>query len=215
MDRRTSLTRKISILILFLAFSTVKAQTDNILWTSFQLQKNVSKKTTINIKPTLRYNDDISSYQNMSVDYFVKQKFGKAWSAQLLGRTWFLPSSPNRQFIWLDVALSKSIHKIKIDTRLRYHWALDINDRSDPDYFRWLTKFSFKNSSTIIPYIGIEPWFRTNTQNQFQRIRYESGFIWSLNTDISINLQYRHEESINLSPKRITNFILFNLLYKI
>jgi len=207
--------RKIAAIIFILTFSKITAQTDNVLWSSFQVQKSIAKNTTVNFKPIFRFNDDISSYQNMSADYFVKQKFTNGWSTQLLGRTWFLPNSPNRQFIWLDVALSKSIHKIKIDSRLRYHWALDINDRSDPDYFRWLTKFSYKNSSTITPYIGVEPWVRTNTQNQFQRIRFEPGFIWSINTDISMNLQYRHEESINLKPKRITNFIVFNLLYKI
>lgn len=207
--------RKIGVIILIFAFSKATAQTDNVLWSSFQLQKSISKNTTVHLKPIFRFNDDISTYQNMSIDYFVKQKFANGWSTQLLGRTWFLPSSANRQFIWLDVALSKSIHKIKIDNRLRYHWALDINDRSDPDFFRWLTKISFKNSSNFTPYIGIEPWLRTNTQNKFQRIRYEPGVIWILNPDISINLQYRHEESINLSPKRITNFIVFNLLYKI
>ena len=191
------------------------AQQDNVLWSSIQVQKNILKNTSLHIKPIVRFNDDISNYQNMSIDYFVKQKFEKGWSMQVLGRTWLLPSSPNRQFIWLDVALSKTIKRLKIDNRLRYHWALDINDRSDPDYFRWLTKFSFKNTSKFTPYVGIEPWFRTNTQNQFQRIRYEPGVVYVVNTRISMNLQYRYEESINLSQKRVTNFIVFNLLYKI
>ncbi len=192
-----------------------KAQQDNVLWSSFQLQKSIGKNTQINIKPIFRFNNDISRYQNMSIDYFVKQKFEKGWSTQVLGRTWFLPSRPNRQFIWLDLALSKTLKRLKFDNRLRYHWALDINDRSDPDYFRWLTKFSFKNNSKFTPYFGIEPWFRTNTQNQLQRIRFEPGVIYILNTDISFNLQYRYEETLNLNRKLIRNFIVFNLLYKI
>lgn len=207
--------RKICAIILIFIISKITAQTDNVNWTSFQLQKDVSKNTTINIKPTLRFDNDISSYQNASIDIFAKQKFTKGWSIQLLNRLWFIPDQSYRLFIWLDVAYGFKLNKIKIDNRLRYHWALDINDRSDPDYFRWRTKFSFLNKSKITPYIAIEPWFRMNKQNQFQRIRYESGINWKINNKYSLSVQYRRENIFNVSSKRFTNFLMLNLIYKI
>ncbi len=207
--------KKIILVVLLASTFSSKAQEFNVLWSSFQVQKDISKNISINIKPIFRFNEDISRYQNMSIDYFVKYKFKKGWSTQALGRTWFLPNVPNRQFIWFDVALSKTFKRLKIDNKLRYHWALDINDRSDPDYLRWSTKFSLKNKSKFTPYIAIEPWFRTNGQNQLRRIRFEPGVIGVLNKAISFNLQYRREETLNLNRKLIRNFIVFNLLYKI
>lgn len=202
--------------LIFALISTVAiAQTDNILWSSFQLQKDISKNTILNIKPIFRFNEDISSYQNMSVDIFAKQKFNKGWSIQLLARTWFIPDQTGRQFLWLDVAHGFKLKQLKIDNRLRYHWALDINDRSDPDYFRWVTKFSLLTKGKITPFLAIEPWLRTNSQNQFQRIRYEPGFNWKPHNDYTISILYRREESINLIPTRKTNFFVFNLIYKI
>ena len=215
MDRRTSLTRKISAIIFILIFSKITAQTDNVLWTSFQLQKDISKKTTINIKPTLRFNNDVSTYQNTSIEIIAKQKFTKGWSMQMLNRLWFIPDQSYRHFIWLDVAHGFKLNKLKIDNRLRYHWALDINDRSDPDYFRWSTKFSFINKSKVTPYIAIEPWLRTNDQNQFQRIRYEPGINWKINSIYTLSVQYRRENTFNVSTKRFTNFLMLNLIYKI
>ena len=207
--------RKITTIFLILIFSKVSAQTDNILWSSFQLQKEISRNTILNIKPIFRFNEDISSYQNMSVDLFAKQKFNKGWSVQLLARTWFIPDQTGRQFLWLDVAHGFKLNQLKIDNRLRYHLALDINDRNDPDYFRWVTKFSLQTKNKITPFFAIEPWLRTNGQNQFQRIRYEPGVNWKIHEDYTLSVLYRREASINLSPVRKTNFLVLNLIYKI
>jgi len=208
--------KKLTVLIVFtLSNYFTIAQTDNILWSSFQLKKEVSKNTILNIKPIFRFNEDFSSYQNMSVDIFAKQKFNKGWSLQLLARTWFIPDEKGRQFLWLDVAHGFKLKQLKIDNRLRYHWALDINDRNDPDYFRWSTMFSLLTKGNITPFIAIEPWLRTNRQNQFQRIRYEPGFNWKLHENYTLSILYRKEESINLEPKRNTNFAVINLVCKI
>ena len=207
--------RKIGAVIFILIFSTVTAQTDNVLWTSFQLQKDISKKTTINLKPTLRFNHDVSTYQNASIDIIAKQKYKNRWSMQLLNRLWFIPDQSYRHFIWLDIAHGLKLNKLKIDNRLRYHWALDINDRNDPDYFRWSTKFSFTSKSKVTPYIAIEPWLRTNKQNQFQRIRYEPGINWKINNNYTLSVQYRREDTFNVSNKQFTNFLMLNLIYKI
>ena len=77
-------------LVTFFSFS----QTDNILWSSIQLQKSISEKTILSIKPIFRFDNDLSSYQNTSIDIIAKHKFNKGWSVQLLSRSWFKPDQP-------------------------------------------------------------------------------------------------------------------------
>ena len=103
---------------------------------------------------------------------------------------------------------------IKIDNRLRYHLALDINDRKDSDFIRWSLRFMY-NKGKVKPFIAIEPWFRLNGVEQWQRIRYMPGINWKLNDTYSLSFTYWKQESINRSPKLGDNIWLVNLLVKI
>jgi hypothetical protein len=215
MDRRTNQISRITCIVLIFFFSKITAQTDNVIWTSFQLQKDVSKNASISIKPTVRFDNDISSYENTSIEIIAKQKFAKGWSAQFLNRLWFVPDQTNRNFIWFDLAHGFNLNKLKISNRLRLHWALNLNDSNDPDFFRWQTKFSFLNKSKVTPFLAFEPWYRLNKQNQFQRMRYEPGMDWKINSSYTLSILYRREDIFNVPTERFTNFLVLNLKYKI
>ena len=206
--------KKYTFLVFILVFGISKAQNDNINWSSVQLQTKFSKKITFNVKPIFRFNEDISNFQNASVDVFAKYNLGKGWSAQLLSRTWFIPDQKNRQFIWPDLAYSFTKGNIKIDNRIRYHLALDINDRQDPDFIRYVVQLTY-NKGKVKPFIGIEPWFRLNGVDQWQRVRYMPGVNWKINDTYSLSFTYWKEESINLEPIVSTNIWLVNLLIKV
>jgi len=206
--------RKIGTIIFILIFSKLTAQTDNINWSSFQLQKKLSEKLTLNIKPIFRFNEDVSSFQNMSIDVFAGYKFAKGWTAQLTSRTWFIPDQKPRQFIWPEVSYGISTGDLKIDNRLRYHLALDINNRDDPDFLRWSIRFMY-NKGTIKPFFAVEPWLRLNGIDQLRRVRYMPGLNWKLDDTYSLSLVYWKQESINRSPKISDNLWLINLLIKL
>jgi len=214
MDRRTYFLRSLFSFLLFLSTVFSFGQNDNINWSSFQLQKKLSEKTAINIKPIFRFNEDIANYQNMSIDVFASYKIGKGWSTQLTSRTWFIPDQKPRQFIWPDIAYGFSKGAVKIDNRLRYHLALDINDREDPDFLRWSLRFMY-NKGNINPFLAIEPWLRLNGIDKLQRIRYMPGVNWKLNDTYALAFIYWKQESVNVSPKESTNIWLLNLLIKI
>ena len=190
------------------------AQNDNINWSSIQLQTKFSERLTFNVKPIIRLNEDISNFQNASIDIFANYKLGKGWSTQLTSRTWFIPDQKIRQFIWPDLAYGISKGLLKIDNRVRYHLALDINDRKDPDFIRYSLRFMY-NKGNVKPFFGIEPWFRLNGVDQWQRIRYMPGVNWTLSDKYSLSFIYWKQESINLKPKESTNIWLLNLLVKI
>ncbi len=214
MDRKTNLI-KIRLLSfgLFLGFTSM-AQNDNITWSSFQVQTKLSEKITFNVKPIFRFNEDISNFQNASIDIYAKYALGKGWSAQLLSRTWFIPDEKNRQFIWPDLAYSFTKGNFKIDNRIRYHLALDINDREDPDFIRHIVIITYAKGK-LKPFIGVEPWFRLNGVSQWQRVRYIPGLSYKINDTYSVSFTYWKEESINIEPLVSNNIWLFNLLVKI
>ena len=207
--------KKCFIFNIFIFISTLSiAQNDNINWSSFQLQKQLSEKLTLNIKPIFRFNQDISNFQNMSIEVFAGYKFAKGWTAQLTSRTWFIPDQKPRQFIWPEVSYGISTGDLKIDSRLRYHLALDINNREDPDFVRWRIRF-MHNKGKVKPFIAVEPWLRLNGIDQLQRVRYIAGLNWKLDDTYSISFVYWKQESINRFPMISDNLWLINLLIKL
>ncbi len=206
----------IFLLSLFLFFSTsTKAQTnDNIIWASMKLQGNLDSKTSFAIAPIFRLNDDISDYQNMSIDISLKRKLGKRWAIQLLERTWFIPNGTNRQFLWLDVMYGQKLGNIHLSSGLRYHYALDIKESVDADFIRWKTIFSLLNLGKIKPFFGIEPWFRTDGKiGDFRNIRYILGFNYKLGKQLGLGLKYWRQETMNIEPSGNFNIYLVNLSY--
>ena len=191
------------------------SQSDDILWASYHLQTPLTESITLNIKPTIRLNDALSSYENSSIDVFAKKKLDKGWSVQLFSRTWFNPDEKGRQFVWTDVAHGFALSKINIVNRLRFHWALDINDRMDPDFLRWHTKFSLKTNGSISPYIGIEPWYRLNSINEFRRIRFEPGLRWNISETYALDVQYRIQNEISQPDNLTVNQYVATLIYKL
>jgi hypothetical protein len=207
--------KKCFIFNIFIFISTLSiAQNDNINWSSFQLQKQLSEKLTLNIKPIFRFNQDISNFQNMSIEVFAGYKFAKGWTAQLTSRTWFIPDQKPRQFIWPEVSYGISTGDLKIDSRLRYHLALDINNREDPDFVRWRIRF-MHNKGKVKPFIAVEPWLRLNGIDQLQRVRYIAGLNWKLDDTYSLSFVYWKQESINRFPMISDNLWLINLLIKL
>lgn len=207
--------KKIFFLLALVSTLLVSAQADNINWSSIQLQKKLSEKTTFNFKPIVRFNNDFSEFQNGSIDISVNRKLGKGWSAQLATRTWFIPDAKPRQFIWIDAAYGFKIKNIKIDQRARMHWALDINDREDADFIRYSLRFMYNKGKKVKPFIGVEPWFRLNDVEQWQRVRYMPGVSWAINNKYGLTFMYWRENSINLKPGFKNNIWALNFLVKI
>ncbi len=202
------------ILIVIVHTTLSTAQTDdNIIWASIKVQKNIDQKTTIAVAPIFRFNEDISNYQNSSIDISAKRKLNKSWSFQILARTWFVPNSKKRQFLWFDLGYNKKFEKFNIGSSLRMHYALDVYDNPDADFIRWKTTFSVLKLGKIKPFIAIEPWLRLNKANNIQRFRIEPGFKYKFNEQIDLLTMYRREASVNLDPEINVNMYVITLSY--
>ncbi|MEM9920344.1 MAG: DUF2490 domain-containing protein [Bacteroidota bacterium] len=202
----------ISLLCLF-TFGLQAQIEDNIIWASVKLQKKLDQKTSVFFEPILRLNEDISAYENSSIDIAIKRKILKDFSLQFLARTWFVPDAGDRQFLWLDLSYAKSFKKLKVSSYLRYHWALDIEGRTDADFLRWKANLFFLTKGKLQPFIGIEPWFRLNGAGELQRVRYEPGINYKINKALLLTAKYWWEESINLEPGFKFNIYVITLTY--
>jgi len=190
--------KNLFLAVLFATVTNLKAQTDNIAWYNASLKVPLSKKSTFSLKPILRYNNDFSTHQNSSLDYGVSRKLRSGFSLMIQGRTWFIQQEDRiRQFIWTDLNHNFKRNKWSLLNKVRHHWALDVNDRADSDFIRYLIKYSYALSPKMKLGLGAEPWLRLNNINQLQRARYHAGISYKLNTEISIALNFWREENWN------------------
>ncbi len=200
--------------LLFVPFLQLDAQiSDNILWAKLGIQKKLQPKTTVFFAPILRLNDDISAYQDFSLDYAVRQKLNKHFSIQLTGRTWFLRDGRKRQFIWPQVSFANTFEYWKVSSFLRLHYAMDIDDVEDADFLRWKTSLTVLKFAKTQFFTGIEPWLRFNSFNELQRIRYSIGAKQIMSDQLSLSLDWWLQKSINLNPEQNVNIYVLAINY--
>ncbi len=188
---------------------------DNIMWAAVKIQKNFNSKTSVTLAPILRLDDDISHYQNSSIDLSVKHKFAKNWYGQVLSRVWFIPENKYRKFFFFDLGYSQKISQFKISSYFRTHYALTIKDRKDADFLRWGTTLSLLTYKKIQPFIFLEPFFRLNGENEFQRLRYALGLKLKPSKQLGITVALRPQTSLNTEPDVKVNHIILTLAYTI
>lgn len=188
---------------------------DNILWSSVKLVKRFDKNWSAALAPIYRLNQNISNYQNSSIDYSVRYTSESNWYVQALGRTWFIPDGDNIQFAWLDVGYIKKLENAKITSFLRWHNALDLNDTPQADFIRWNTKFAYTKMGKLQPFIVIEPWWRLNGIGGVKRVRYEPGVSYAATPQTSITLMMWRQETVYFEPDIDVNIFVATLSYKL
>jgi len=174
-------------------------QADNTLWASFRLRIIPDDKSKIDIRPISRFHENYSDYRNTSIDYSYSRKVSSLVTLGLLGRTWFLEDGRNRQFIWPFVSLGVKSGKSSIQTRFMKHWALDLDEVADRDFFRIRPSLGYPIGDRISSEVAIETWYQFDDENRFTRIRYELALGYKLSTHLSASVMYRREDD-NISP---------------
>jgi len=186
---------RLSILLVFLlGFSSpCVSQTDNVLWSSIQLKKKLDAKWSLQIEPIIRFDQDFGGYQNSSLDISLRRRLNAAWHVQLLTRTWFVPGGPDREFIWLDIAhkMELSSLPIVISNRARYHGALNLGERLDIDFFRYLIGIAPSTDWKVKPTFAFEHWFKLEDAVQGIRNRWIPGLRYQISKTIGLTAAVR------------------------
>lgn len=200
----------VAIVFLFTS-SSIFAQgvDDHINWSYNKYSFSLNDTWKMDITPIVRLNQNITNFQNASLDLTLKRGIGNGLSIAVHGRSWYMPKAKMRQFIWLDLAhqLPDLSIPLKIKHRLRLHYAMDINDRMDGDFLRYVVHFSPDLKNSIVqPFFAIEPWFRFNEVNNIQRTRWEYGFNVKASNNLKLIVFMRQEDFYDLS-EIYTNWI--------
>lgn len=202
----------LTILFLSLPVDKISAQADNTLWASLRLRITPDDKSTIDIRPISRFHENYSDYRNTSVDYSYSRKVSKLFTLGIIGRTWFLKDGSNRQFVWPFVSVGVKSGKSSFQTRFMKHWAIDLKDVADRDFFRIKPAMNYPLSDKVSSQIAIEPWYQFDDENSFTRIRYELSLGYKITDHMSASVVYRREND-KISPD--FDMMVTTLTYKL
>jgi len=171
-------------------FTCSFGQRDLISWTAFKIETSIDEKTKFAFKPIVRHKDDLSTYQNTSVDFVVNRKLGNKWFGQVIYRHWFWPDEPRINFIWFDLGYNTVLNdKLKSSTAARIHWSLS-EGRQSADFIRVREKITF-GKGKVKPNIQIEGWMNIDQEVEFSVFRIEPGLAWSIAPGVSLTMNYR------------------------
>lgn len=203
------------VLLSLMNINQLNAQLDWVSWSSVQLNYKAGDKFTVKLKPIWRQKNDLSKYDNTSIDVILSYKINKQWSVDINNRHWFLPKDgDDREFWFFDlnhkVPLSS---KFVFSNKLRYHLGVDWN-REDTDFLRWLSKVSYKTGKKINPFIGSDFFYRFPDDNVLARLRYKIGATLSLVNRTKLTVEYWRQFSlIDKFVEPGANFLVVNLTY--
>jgi len=203
------------LFIVFISLGCSHAQSDLQSWSSFSLSKIIKEKNRLIFKPIIRHRDNLSSFNNFSLDIIAKRKIDNHWSFSFLQRHWWLANDVNRNFWFIDAVYGfKANNNIKINQYFRWHIAQDI-DINDPNFLRWHPSMTFNTSSKLKPYVGIEFFFRIDGVNEIQRLRSKVGASYVLSDRINLLLRLWREQFVNVTNARTDYVIQFNVDYRL
>ncbi len=209
----------IFIVLFFVMFfaNHTQAQLDWVSWSSVQLNYKAGEKFTVKLKPIWRQKNDLSEYDNTSIDVILSYKINKQWSVDINNRHWFLPKDgDDREFWFFDLN-----HKIPLSSKfvfsnkLRYHLGVDWN-REDTDFLRWLSKISWKTGKKINPFIGWDFFYRFPDDYVFARLRYKVGATATLSNRTKLTVEYWRQFSLtDKFNEPEANFLVVNCSYNL
>ncbi len=195
----------------------ITAQLDWVSWSSVQLNYSVGDKFTFKLKPIWRQKNDLSDYDNTSLDVILSFKINNTWSLEFNNRHWFFPKSgDDREFWFFDLN-----HKIPLSSKftfsnkLRYHLGVDWN-REDTDFLRWLSKITYTTGKRISPFIGNDIFYRFPADNVFARMRYKVGAVATISKKSKLTLEIWRQISLTdefSEPE--ANFVVVNYSYNL
>ncbi len=155
---------------------------------------------TLQFKPIFRTTQNFNRADNLSFDAIISYKINDKWSAGFLERYWIMFDRTDRNFFFFDLKYSEPIPglSLKSYSRWRLHWAQDLQDVVDGDFFRWEIGLSPKWDKKYEPYFAADAFYRLDNDPGLQRIRWQVGCKWKFAPDWLLQVAYWREDLTNV-----------------
>lgn len=204
-----------AFLLILLGICDGVSQADLGSWTSLSMNMKFSDKITMKARPIVRHKSDISEYNNSSIDISWHYKINNSWSAMILERHFFIPDSPDREFIFFDLThKGKLSDKINLSNRVRYHLGLNFNG-VDPDFIRYQPTLTFNTDKKLKPFVAIDIWYRLSEPSSIAGSRYIAGINYPLSKKLSLNTQVWRQDGYKVAPLFETYLVVITFNYNL
>lgn len=224
--------KKFKVIFLFFSvyYNTVNSQIekDAGLWTTFTLQKKITKKITIAVDQELRLRENFQRlnlfYTNIGVDYKLNKHIKISPSYRFIQKVKIDTRVSYRHRLSADLTYKKKFNKFIISERIRYQ--IEIRDyltskkgKLPEQYVRFKTDFKYNITDKITPYLSCELRFQIRSwrdndikyNGDFHRIRNVGGIEYEFNYRNFINVYYLVQNEFNIAG--IENNFIFGVAY--
>lgn len=177
--------------------------TEDIAWLSTNLTLQKDNGWSYSLRPIVRLRDDLKTLHDLSWDLSAQYRIDDRWAVGLLERYWIVfNGKPDRNFLFFDLKYrheTTGLH-LKWNHRVRIHWAQDINDNVDGDFFRYQIsamldwpKKETEAKVSIRPIVASEAFLDLNDGLYAQRIRWQAGLRTQLGRELRLDTFYWYE----------------------
>lgn len=202
--------------LLYLIFIAAPEETyanvkDNEFWTGFEASYGLTKKLDISFEEELRLNEDFGQFDQDQLNLGMKYKINKFFKVAAFFRHKIKRYDSENSF-YINLSAKKDIDVFELSYRLRYHRKYPQLDDAE-DYFRQKIKIKYKYFDKFTPFAAGELFYRANYKkgDRFDKYRLFLGLGYELNKHHKFDLQYIHEQEMNVKKIDLSN--IFGLYY--
>ena len=188
------------------------------LWTSIDLQTDISKRFNVDANVELRFNENISELGTIYGETSLGYKFNKSleFSAgyRLIGKRRLDDSYSARHRMLFNVSYRKKIKKITTTFRVRYQTQFtDINRSADwrvpEEYLRTKIAIKYDTDKKWTPFFSGESFYRIGVDPGivFNEYRLSAGVDYDFNKKSGITLAYIFDREVQVEDPW-TNYVV-------
>lgn len=188
------------------------------LWTTFTVQKKITKRINFVIDQEFRLRENYQRinlfYTNIGIDYKATKWLKISPTYRLIQKKRLDGTYSYRHRLTLDMTLKKRIQKITLSERIRYQ--IEVQDlytsrkgKLPEQFLRFKTDLKYSVNEKITPYISCELRYQIASPRgdgplynySFHRIRNVAGFEYQFNKNNAINLYYLVQSEFNIANR--------------
>lgn len=208
------------------AYSQVEQ--DAGLWTTFTIQKRITKKISIVVDQEFRLRENFQRinlfYTNAGIDYKINKNIKLSPSYRAIQKMRLDNTVSHRHRLSMDATVKKKFNKITLAERVRYQ--IEVQDyltsrkgHLPEQFLRFKTDLKYDLGSKITPFVSCELRYQIRSwrgndmyyNNRFHRIRNIVGADYEINNKHNITLYYLIQNEFNVPD--IENIYIIGLAY--
>jgi hypothetical protein len=217
-----------SFFLFSISFCYAQTENDAGLWTTFTVQKKITKKLALVIDQEFRLRENFQRinlfYTNLGVDYKVNKYFKLSPSYRAIQKIRLDNTVSHRHRLSMDATIKKKFNKITLAERVRYQ--IEVQDyltsrkgHLPEQFLRFKTDLKYDLGSKFTPFISCELRYQIRSwrgndmyyNNRFHRIRNIIGVDYEMNNSHNFTLYYLIQNEYNIPD--IENIYIIGLAY--